>query len=101
VAEALSAANGALYVKSRGVEVVASETALEKFLDGWKFTLNWCEKNPLQFFLLVILLAWIVYQRRLGRTEVAAMKREFDERREANRQPDLGLPAPPKKIDEN
>lgn len=63
----------------------------------WSRTLDWFDDNPLQFALLIVLAMFAIVQVRKGRTDLAAMRTEYEMRREVLRsrqQPPLPLPPP-------
>jgi hypothetical protein len=67
--------------------------ALERM---WSRALDWAERSPIEFALVIVLLMVIVVQRRRGKTTLTAMTLEYDLERERIRsqQPPLPLPAP-------
>jgi hypothetical protein len=63
----------------------------------WSRTLDWAERSPAEFALVIILLMFIVVQLRKTKVTSAAMIIEYDLRREEirNQEPPLPLPLPP------
>ncbi len=94
---AVDAQPDGIYVKGQGLEVRASARIAEVFERTWNSTLQWIAQNQLDFVAVLFLLGWLIYQRRLAKTDVAKMKLQYDAKRADSRQPTLSLPEPPKK----
>lgn len=84
----------AIHFASKQISVGASEKALSTVIDAYEFTLTWISQNTVPFILVIGFLAFWVYQRRLGRSDVTKMQIEFEKVRDKNKSPPLPL-APP------
>jgi hypothetical protein len=90
---------GGVHVDIKGRTVSASDhvvTTIGGTLERmWSRTLDWAESNPIQFALVLVLLAFIFVQIRRGRTERAVLKTQYDAHREQIRNQEPPLPLPP------
>jgi hypothetical protein len=71
------AANGLHVSKASGVDISATDHAVDVLVEGWKFTLDWIGHNPLLFLAALLFLVWLVISGRATRIKMAEMKLEY------------------------
>ena len=82
-----------------GKKLSASDKAISAITGAaeriWSRTLDWAERSPAEFALVIILLMFIVVQRRKAKVTSTAMIIEYDLKREEIRNQEPPLPLPP------
>jgi hypothetical protein len=86
VQDAQQAPNG-LHIHGKAVDVSATDHAVDMFVSGWEFTLNWISHNPLPFIAVLVFLGWLVISGRQTRIKMREMKLEYDAKRSSVRGP--------------
>ena len=87
-----SASGLKIHQNKEGLSFEASEIALQKVVDFLDHALNWSSDNPILFVIFLMFL-FLCFREFLGnKRDMAAMRAEYNQTRETNKQPKLPLP---------